>query len=385
MSRLLILAAFATLSFAAGHFTGSNVCKKCHPIIYREYSESMHKRSSIANDPVHRAIWEKHPLKAGEKYTCAVCHTPSDERVMNALAAGKPAMPEPDNVQTHEPISCAYCHRIKSIERHTKQNRNILNGKPKYYYAAKRGKTEKEVVKFHETSSFFGLSHSIEGSPFHTIDYSNELFNSGKNCLGCHDHKQNGKGFTICSLDLKERQNEKQNCITCHMPQVPGSYSTIVKSKTHAYHGFAGVHLRPELLADSILLAASEENGMLKVTIENRANHRLFSHPLRLGMLRIAIRRGGDTIQSDPVAFYTILGHDGKPAMPWMADTILKAHTIEAYETKTLETGMHLQKGDRVTVTLGYHIVNPNAAEKLGIEEKKASEFRVLKSQTFFF
>lgn len=385
MFRFILIAILATVSFASSHFIRSNVCKKCHPLIYKEYKDSMHRRSSVVNDPVHEAVWRKHPLKAKEKYNCAVCHTPSDERVMKALAESKPAMPEPDAVQRDEPIGCTYCHRIKSIEIHAKQNRNILNDKPKYYYAAKNGKTENEVVKFHETSSFFGLSHSIEGSPFHTIDYSNTLFSSGKICLGCHDHKQNKKGFSICSLGLKKRENEKKNCISCHMPQVPGSYSTIVKSETHAYHGFAGVHLRPELLSDTIKLSGSLENGKLKVTIENLANHRLFAHPLRLGQLRISVRRGDKTMTAKPIDFYTLLGHDGKPAMPWVADTVLKAHTIEAYETKAIDTDIEVEKGDRITITLGYYIVNPKAAEKLGIVDKEAIEFRVLKSETLFF
>ena len=376
---------FAASLFASQGFVKSKVCSKCHPLIYKEYMGSMHRNSSVANDPVHKAIWDKHPLKAKENYNCGVCHTPSDTKLIEALEKGEPALPEANEVQKNEPIGCAYCHRIQSIRTHARQNLNLLNETPKYYYAAKDGKSQEEQVEFHKTSSFFGLNRKTSGSPFHTIDYSNKLFSTGHICLGCHDHKRNKNDFAICSMNIKENDPEKHNCIVCHMPQIPGSYSTIVKSETHAYHGFAGPHVRPELLRHAVSLEATRVEGKLRIKIVNHSIHKLFTHPLRLGQLRIEIRRGDKTIEAKPVNFFTVLGHEGKPAMPWVADEVLKTNAIDASSEKVIDTDLSLKKGDHVTLTLGFHIVNPKAAKKLGIGDKDVTDFKVLKSETFLF
>jgi len=373
-------------SAATPAFVPSKVCSKCHPAIYKEYMGSMHRNSSVENDPVHKAVWDKHPLKAKKKYNCAVCHTPTDTKLIEAFKKGEPALPEANRIQRDEPIGCATCHRIRSIRTHVKQNQNIYNDKPKYYYAAKEGKTLKETVKFHEVSSFFGLSKTTQGSPFHTIDYSNKLFANGYICLGCHDHKRNKHDFAICDMGRKKAApSTRQNCITCHMPQVPGSLSTITETKTHAFHGFAGVHVRPDLLAEYVKIAVKPEKSGLVVTLKNEADHRLFAHPLRLGQLRVTIQRGDKTIEPEPVNFFTRLGHDGKPAMPWVATEVLRQNGIDAKETKRFLFKTALQKGDEVTVTLGYFVVNPKAAKKLGIDEEGVTRFNVLTSKTFFY
>ncbi|WP_353661898.1 multiheme c-type cytochrome [Hydrogenimonas sp. SS33] len=384
MIRSLAFLLFAVALTAQTQFVSSKVCSKCHPLIYKEYMGSMHRNSSVFNDPVHKAVWQKHPMLKKKKYECAVCHTPGDTRLMGRLASNRPALPEADEIQKNEPISCAYCHRIQSVETHARHNENLLNEKPKYYYAAKEGKSVKEWVKFHRKSGLFGLSRATTGSPFHTIDYGNQLFADGRVCLGCHDHKQNGKGFSVCTMNRSDKPS-KRNCIGCHMPQIPGSFNTIQKSATHAYHGFAGLHNGTEYLKKYVKLEAVKKGGELVAKIVNEADHQLFNHPLRLAQLRIAVERGGKTVSAKPVNFYRILGHAGKPAMPWVADTVVKANTIDAKSTKTVPTGIALQPGDRVTLTLGYFIVNPKAAKKLGITDKKLTEFRVLTSKNFNF
>jgi len=386
MFRIFFLLLFAAYTLSAAPFVPSKVCSKCHPTIYKEYMGSMHRNSSVENDPVHKAIWDKHPLKAKQKYNCAVCHTPTDTKLIEALDKGEPALPEANRIQRDEPVGCATCHRIQSIRTHARQNENIYNRLPKHYYAAKNGKSVEKTVKFHEVSSFFGLSRTTQGSPFHTVDYSNRLFADGYICLGCHDHKRNKHDFAICDMGRKEAApSDRKNCITCHMPQVPGSLSTITETKTHAFHGFAGVHVRPDLLANSIGIDAKSTDRGLVVTVKNDADHRLFSHPLRLGRLQVSIDRDGKTTELEPVDFFTMLGHDGKPAMPWAATEVLKENGIGAHERRTFVFDAHPKKGDLLTVTLGYFIVNPQAAKRLGLDEETLTTFNVLKSKTFGF
>ena len=72
MKKLLlsvVLSLLATQSYA--DFGTSKACQKCHPAIYNEFYSSSHRKSSIYNDPIHKAVWDKHPLKESEKYPCA--------------------------------------------------------------------------------------------------------------------------------------------------------------------------------------------------------------------------------------------------------------------------------------------------------------------------
>ncbi|BBG65050.1 hypothetical protein NNO_0347 [Hydrogenimonas sp.] len=381
----LLVISFTAL-FAVQKFESSKICKTCHPLIYREYSDSMHRKSSIYNDKVHRAVWNMHPLKKKRKYNCATCHSPSDRKLIEALKDGRPALPEKGEIQKYEPIGCTYCHRIERIEHGKKANINIVSEKSRLYYAAKNGRTEKSVVKYHKTSDMMGLGKSSEGSPFHTIDYGNVNFSNGRMCLGCHEFKKNSKGFPVCSMDLERSKNGKRNCITCHMPQVEGPISTLSGEKSHAYHGFSGLHNRPELLADWVKLKVkSDSAGKLMVVLKNEADHTLFAHPLRLAQLRVTVKRGAEEFKLPPVEFFTVLGKDGRPAMPWAAETVLKQNRIEAHESLKIDFDFNLERGDRVKAVLGYYIVNPKAAKKLGIEKGRLTEFHTLKTERFTF
>ncbi|WP_457598318.1 multiheme c-type cytochrome [Hydrogenimonas sp.] len=382
---LLTLLFFISLLPASENFVSSKICRGCHPLIYKEYYGSMHRRSSIYNDPVHNAVWQKHPLRQKGRYNCAPCHSPSDTKLMEALEAKKTALPEPNDIQKEEPIGCSYCHRIEAVIPGKKANRNLIAPKSRTYFAAKGGKSENSVIRYHKEEAMMGLSKRGSGSPFHTIDYSNSGFSSGKMCIGCHAFKKNSHGLSVCSMDLERSKKGERNCITCHMPKIKGAKSTLSAEGTHTYHGFSGLHNRPELLAKSVKLTVQKANGKLMVTLENEADHTLFAHPLRLAQLRVEIQRGSETLKIDPVDFYTTLGKDGRPAMPWTADSILESNRIEAHETVHFPFDVPLQENDRVTVTLGYFIVNPKAAVRLGLSDSDSTEFTVLKRVRFTF
>ncbi len=384
MYRTLTMLLLAT-SLYGTNFISSDVCRKCHPTIYNEYRDSMHSKSSIYSDDIHKGVWEHHPMKKDGKYKCAKCHTPSDTKLVNSLLKDGKGMPQDNEIEQKEPIGCTYCHRIKGIKEGKVSNSNIISQKPKYYFALKDGKNENEVIKFHETTSFFGLSHKVTGSPFHTIDYSNKTFNSGKMCLGCHDHKQNSKGTTICTMDLKSSKESKENCITCHMPQVQGSFNTIIKSKTHAYHGFLGVHNNPKALAKYIKIDAKKVDGKLQITVKNLANHKLFAQPLRLAQLHITIQSKDKSTKLKPFDFSTVLGKDGKVAPAWLATEILKDTTLKAFESRVIDTNYTVKSPQKVILEFGYYKVAPKFASKLGINSKDATAFHTLIKKEYNF
>ena len=385
MKRLLLLAIWGLMATQSNAgFGESKACQKCHPAIYDEFYTSSHRKSSIHSDPIHKAVWDKHPLKKKEKYTCAKCHTPTDKTLLKNLAEGKPALPEKNDAQLEEGVSCLSCHRIESVQKHDKSNTNIMTDKPKTLFSAREGHENEKELSFKTKSSFFGLFVEKSGSPYHKIDFSNKAFYDGSVCLGCHSHKQNSHKFEVCRTDIEGSAESKKNCISCHMPSVKGTMNTIRKTQTHRYHGFTGAADKPEMLAPHIAITFKQKGKGFEITIENRATHPLFLHPLRIAQLQVSIQREGKTINLDPLTFKRVIGANGKAAMPWLADSIVEDTQIQADENRALSFDYALQKGDRVEAKLGFHLLSKGASKKLGLaSHEELSKFRLLKKESF--
>jgi len=368
-----LLSLWITMTHAALENT---TCKKCHPVIFQEYQNSMHAKASVFKDPVHKAVWDKHPAKQKNNYKCAKCHTPSD----HTLASGKHVL-QNNPIQQNEPISCQACHTIESIEIHTKANKNVYTSKKKYFFSADTGKKGQKVI-FKEEKSLFGLITETTGSPYHDIDYSNEIYYNGKACLGCHDHKQNAKGFAVCDMQIKQGDS-KETCISCHMPKMQGSLANQKQSSMHAFHG-ANIQQKPADLSQYVTLRMKQTSEGFLIEIENKATHTLFPQPLRLSQLRVTIEREGKQVLTlEPVNFKRVIGTQGKPAMPWLATEVISDNTIKALETRSISFKERLHPGDVIVATFGYYIADPKAAKKLKLTDPEAIRFIPLTHKRF--
>jgi len=365
---LYILALVVSIFASADMSTMANVeaCKKCHPLISKEFESSMHKKSSIHDDKVHKAIWDRHPAKKKGNYKCAKCHTPNAKTTQ----------------QTHEGITCLSCHTIKSIQKHDKVNKNIYTDEVKTFYSAEPAEKDK-ILKYKTTTTWYGTTTTV-GSAYHNINYTNKNYYDGQVCMGCHSHKKNSHALEVCKTDEAGANNTKENCITCHMPRVGGSATTVRISQKHAFHGFAGVRVAHRKLAKYVDLSFVKSANGFDVTVENKAPHKLLTHPLRVVQLRVKINRDNKTIDLKTHTFVRILGKDSKPAMPWVANEILKDTMIGAKEKRVIKFNDTLKSGDTLELILGFYIVNPKAIKKLGLEnEKELRKFTILKSKDF--
>ncbi len=363
MRSTLLLLSLLSIQLTANQL---NTCKGCHPTIYNEFQQSFHKKSTVKEDKVHKAIWDKHPAKAKNNYKCAKCHAPGEKKA-----------------QTHQGITCLSCHTITAIEKHPKSNTNIYESKPKTLYSAEKGMEDKKV-EYKEKSSWLGLIKETTGSPYHDIDYRNRDFYTGKICMGCHSHKQNGKGFNVCTTDISSAKSRESNCITCHMPQVEGTSTTIRQSKTHAFHGFAGARNGAMLLSKYIKMSYKKSTNGFEVTIHNQAPHNLLTHPLRVVQLKTTLLRDGKREDLKIHTFIKTIGTAGKPSMPWLATEVVKDNMIKGNEQRVIKFNKALKSGDEIELTLGYYIVNPKAVTKLNLEdEKELSKFKTLKNTNF--
>lgn len=372
-TTLLLLFVATTQTHAALENT---TCQKCHPVIYQEYQDSIHSKSSIYKDAVHKAVWDKHPAKEKGDYKCAKCHTPSDYNLVD----GKSKLTD-NEIQQTEPISCKTCHTIESVEKHTKANKNIYSNETKTFFSADKTRKDTKIL-FKEESKFFGMYKTTTGSPHHDIDYTNEGYYNGDSCMGCHSHKQNSKGFAVCDMEVKQGDS-KENCVSCHMPQIQGSLANQKQSATHAFHGQSIHNSTPTLLSKYVKLSIEQNSKGFDVSIKNEATHTLFPQPLRLSQLRVSIERDGKVLELKTESFARVIGTNGKPSMPWLADAIISDTTIKALETRKVNYDTVLQAGDTIVVKFGYFVVNPKAAKTLEITDKKVTEFVVLTKKRF--
>lgn len=383
--KIILSIIFIILNIYANEFIDSTTCKGCHPTIYGEFYDSSHRKASVFENKVHKAMWDLHPDKQKESYTCATCHTPTDLELLKNLEENKKAMPENNNVQTQEAISCVYCHSIKDVENHAKSNKNIISEEEKVFYSANENNRDQKNKSFKDEVSLFGMMKEKSGSPFHKIDYSNDNFYTGKMCMGCHSHMQNDNNFDLCRMDEKGAKDEETNCISCHMPKIAGSANSIKITKEHRFHGFASGSKNQDLLAKYIKIDFKENINDFEVSIKNEAAHNLFLQSLRLAQLKVSILRDSKTINLDTKSFARIIGKDGKPTMPWIADSEIENNMLKANERRVINYDFKVQKDDKIEVIFGYYTVNPKMIEKLNLQDDEESKkFNIIFSKFFY-
>jgi len=202
--------------------------------------------------------------------------------------------------------------------------------------------------------------------------------------MGCHSHKENAHTLQVCITDTKGHENsEKENCISCHMPKVAGSFSTMSNSQTHRYHGFTGSIHTPKMLSKYIDLSFQKTTDGFNITITNNANHALLLHPLRVGELRVSLKRASTTVDLKHVTFARVIGKEKQAAPPWVATKVLQDTQLQAKESRVIHFNYPLKVGDELDVTIGHSLVNKKALKKLELE-KEFAQFKLLKEVVFY-
>jgi len=369
MKYLLLSLFFVFNLFAndkAHTFAPSEDCKTCHPLIYDEFKTSMHANSLPQNDAILNAVWAKHPkhLKA-ERFECGKCHTPAADNLDAMLSSDQKALPDANNPTHQEGISCAYCHRIQSIEHHKMSNTNIMTNTPKNYFG---------TLKEHMESPYHGI-----------VSEGNEHMQNGNVCIGCHSHRMNNHNLNVCSTNI-DNQMDGANCVSCHMQKVAGSVSNLHERSEHTFHGFAGSHSNSDMLSKYVDITFEAQAKGFSIDINNTTSHALLLHPLRMAVLKVTVTRDAKQTQLKDEVFVRVIGKDGKPAMPWIADTTLKDTMIQGSEKRRVTYDFVLQKGDKIDATLGWFLVNPQAIETLNLKDDAvANKFHVFKEMHFMF
>ena len=364
MKKLLIWCLLSGFAFANMQFAKNKECSSCHPAIYEEYQTSQHAKATIYKDPIHGAVYEKHPQSnKKDMYRCGHCHTPTANN-LGALVNKNGPMPDINNETQNEAIACAYCHRIEDVKPAGWRNENIVSIKEKVYFTSKS-------------------NHG--SSPFHGIKTNKSIFKDGKLCMGCHAHKSNGKNFQVCATNMNHNASKK-SCIECHMHKVDGAPSTMSSEKQHTFHGFPGLHGDLSNLSQYVTMNISNtgDKKMFTVIVNHDVPHPSLLHPLRSSKLEVRVNSGGSITKMQTRKIIKKIGTKGKPSAPWLATQIVHDTRIPANSSKAYPYAWNLKSGDVITATLGYYLVKPKAWKKFDLKENnEATKFRVIREETF--
>ena len=370
MKKFLILFVLSGFAFAGNmHFEKNQKCSECHPAIYKEYKTSQHGKATIFKDPIHGAVYDKHPQHwKKEKYRCGACHTPTADNLSELLAPNNGVIPDADNETQNEAVACAYCHRIEDTVHGKAFHKNVVSKEGKVYFSNKSNPGK---------------------SPFHGIKTKKSIYKDGKMCMGCHTRKSNMKGFNVCETDINPKATKK-NCIECHMHKVDGPPATQSKRKQHTFHGFPGLHGDLTNLSQYIgmEITANDDKKMFTVTIDHDVPHSSLLHPIRMGLLEVTVKSGSETIKMETRKLVKVMGSKkGKspgPTPPWLATEILKDTRIPANSTKAYPYAWDLKSGDVITAKFGYLLVKKPALKKFDLQDnKEAKKFRIIKEKSF--
>ncbi len=317
-------------------------CVACHPVIHREYSESMHARSHQKRDPIFAGVRAIRIKKEGPGIAkaCARCHSPD--------AAAKPAL--------NAGVTCFTCHNLRA------------NAPAK---------------------TFIG-PHTLDAgaSAAHKLGPATAAFKDGRTlCLSCHDALKSPKGIAMCTTGPEHASmpaRGSKTCVDCHMPRVAGP-ATIGKNRAdHASHAFLGPHRAwyqndPAFLATAVTLKATLTPGKLTLSVRNDSGHDFpTGFPGRLAVLscRGLDATGKHTWTCAPIRFgKKYVDAADKPTLAPYAAKLASDTRLKGGATKTI-VQTPPKTVVRVEVGLSMRLLPPPLAKKLKLSKSIESQPR---------
>ncbi len=350
-----------------GKFAKNKKCIRCHLDIYKEFKHSAHHHANILNNEAHKAMWQSNPLSKKQKYKCAKCHAPATREIKKIINGEKEI--SSSDASMDDAISCAFCHRIKGTHPTNRGDHYILSDTKRKY---------------------FGSRESRQKSDFHQIDSNNTAFKKGDICLSCHAHhkkqkllisNKKEKGFeNFCVFSYVDenvtktaQNNSNENCIECHMPEIDGSFTDRYSTSKHRSHKFLGLRNGFENIKKYLDLNLTKTKEGVKIRLINKMPHDMILHPTRMFKLQIY---ADSKLLKEIIFEKESQSKDIKPFV-WLKDKIYYKNNLSAKTTFSQNIKLP-QKTQQIKTVLGYFLIKPSIARKIGLENEKDTKFHIL-------
>lgn len=376
------------------HHVPSEVCKNCHQDIYRQWSGSMHAKSTAISDPIHGTFYkmvvgsptEEGVLhKASGKYPiCLQCHAPNAARDKTTKLDAKPAY--------SEGVNCVGCHMLTGFKGTQTPEGKLLLGLQAYEASDNlQGPAgfNQGLSKLTAGNDMFGgaggddedrkpnphLGEAVEFEgkeiPSLPMDRNPTQMKTNAACMGCHDQRNNPHGVPLCQTGNEYNIAKTEvNCLSCHMPIAGGL----------ADHSMGGGH-DPAMLKRSVVFDVTTETAgdtiKASVLLKNQQPHSMpTGAPFRNMYMKLtAYDENGEVVwenaeghpaKADPQAFMvmTLTDDEGKPASPPTATKPGKDTRLKPHETRTLSYDIPAEGVVLVRGELYYNLLWPGLVKK---------------------
>lgn len=334
------------------HHVSAAVCQTCHEDIYRQWSGSMHAKSTALRDPIHELLYRGEvgdPRAEGQVHqrsgrypVCLNCHAPN---------AAMDQVTKLDAMDAYaEGVNCVACHQISGYKGVRRAGGGLNLGIAAYETSGQLQGPKGFPFDLIGNGEASGNPHIDRKDTFGMIlpaklplQASPRMMRSSDLCLGCHHLRPNPQGVPLCATGDEIRDSGSQvTCQSCHMPIAEG----------FANHSMGGGH-DPAMLARAVLLTVDTEttaDGVkAHVVMENQLPHKMpTGAPFRNIQVRVtAFDSSGAVLwqnferhaqQEAPEAylFYQLADDEGKPAMPPVATKVGQDTRLEPHERRVL-------------------------------------------------
>ncbi|MBT8401488.1 MAG: tetratricopeptide repeat protein [Rhodothermia bacterium] len=226
----------------------------CHPDVFAQWSESVHRFSSF-NNPYYAKTVDLMLERSGSQPTrwCASCHDPV---VLFSGGFGNEQPVDTTHWTAHEGITCLSCHAVRGLRDLRGNGRYVIARPDEYPFARASGAAPEYVhdkliqIKpephrdamlrpVHRDGAFCGTCHKVGLPP----EVNNYRWKRGQNEWDAW-HASGTSGNTVRSFYLPDKT---QTCVSCHMPLVPsddrGNEDGLIRSHRFASANSALPHL----------------------------------------------------------------------------------------------------------------------------------------------
>jgi len=236
--------------FPAEYFTNSQACQKCHPDIFKQWSESAHRFSSFNNQFYRKSIeYMQEVIGPESSKWCAGCHDPA-VLFTEKPGTGKPRFdfpikdqvwPPEDFPTAHSGLACASCHSIVGVKSTMGQADVFLDYPPMHKYAISNNPVMVSLHDFlvrrapgphkktflrpfmrQQPADFCSSCHKVHldvgVNNFRWVRGFNEYDAWQQSGVSSY-----GAGAFYYPVDDKTGQPDFKKCVDCHMPRIPSN------------------------------------------------------------------------------------------------------------------------------------------------------------------